>query len=136
MKSTMIIGVFVTLCLGLISCDSQEEPVGFSDDVIQLSERALLVTVESNSSIVTTKGTGWWIEGIYLNDDWSYDLSTIDTTKDNFVIEHDPFTIARKNTTELHISMSQNDTGSQRVLFIGLQDGNYSDGITITQAAD
>ena len=131
----LLFGIFPILFLTQISCDSKE-PDGKWDDNIKLSEKELSISAEINSVVITTEGTGWWIHGIGLNDDWNYDLNSIDTTKKNFVIEEDEFTIERKNATEIHISMTQNETGFERVLVIGLQAGNYADGIKITQTAD
>lgn len=43
-------------------------------------------------------------------------------------------TVGRKNIKEMHISMTKNQTDFQRALIIGLQNGNYFDGIKVTQA--
>jgi hypothetical protein len=42
-------------------------------------------TTEPNSVIITTEGTWWWVTGIGLNDNWNYNLSDIDTTKNIFL---------------------------------------------------
>ena len=127
----------IVLFLGILtiySCSNSED--GKWDDNIKLSQKVVSFTAEQNSMVVTTQGTWWWINGIGLNDDWNYDLNQIDTTKDNFVIEEADFKIERTNTTEIHISMKPNQTGLERVVLIGLQAGNYGDGIKVIQAAD
>lgn len=135
MKKYLTIGVFSILFLNLLSCDS-EEIDGRWDDNIKLSEKNVSFTAELNSTVITTEGAWWWISGIRINDDWSYDLSDTDTSKENFVIEETEFRIERKNATEIHISMQKNQSNSERVLTIGLQAGNYFDGIKVTQSAN
>lgn len=135
MNMKKIIILFISF-LAIYSCSDKEDPIGKWGDNIKLSQKVVNFTAEQNSTVVTTQGTWWWINGIGLNDDWNYDLNEIDTTKDNFVIEEDDFKIERKNTTEIHISMNPNQTGLERVLLIGLQAGNYGDGIMVIQAAD
>ena len=71
---------------------------------------------------------------IGLDDDWSYDISGIDTTQVDFLIEENAFTIERKNANEIHISLIENQSDVERTLTIGLQAGNYFDGIKIIQA--
>ena len=135
MREKLIFGIIPILFLSLLSCKS-DEPDEKWDDNIKLSQKEVNFTAEANSTVVTTQGTWWWIHGMGLNDDWSYDLSTVDTTKENFVIEETEFRIERKNATEIHISMTLNETGSDRTLTIGLQAGNYGDGIKVFQTAD
>jgi len=135
MKKLWVFSIFTMLIFTQLSCNS-EELDGKWDDNIKLSAKELIVSSDINSTVITTEGRGWWIMDIGLNDNWNYDLSAIDTTQENFVIEEDAFTIERKNATEIHIAMTQNETGQERILVIGLQAGNYSDGIKITQTAD
>ena len=135
MKKLSVFSIFTMLIFTQLSCDTKQLD-GKWDDNIKLSAKELTVSSDINSTVITTEGRGWWIMDIGLNDNWNYDLSAIDTTQENFVIEEDAFTIERKNATEIHIAMTQNETGQERILVIGLQAGNYSDGIKITQTAD
>jgi hypothetical protein len=132
MKEKLIFGIISILMLILASCNSNE-PDGKWDDNIKLSEKEVTISAASKALIITTKGTWWWINGIALDDDWSYDISDIDTSKEDFLIEENEFTIERKNATEIHISLTENKTNVERILTIGLQAGNYFDGIKIIQ---
>ena len=132
MQKIIAIGLSSILLLSLFSC---EEPDGKWDDNIKLSEKEVSLSAEPNTVVITTGGTGWWIDGIGLDDNWNYDFSDIDTTKDNFMIEEDEFIIERKNTNEIHISMTENQSSFERVLTIGLQAGNYFDSIKIIQSS-
>ena len=98
-----IIILFLVIC-STFSCTNKKD--GDWDDIIKLSEREVAITSDSNSVIITTEGKWWWVHGIGLNDDWTYDFSNIDTTKENFVIDEAEFKIERKNATEIHISMT------------------------------
>ena len=138
MKEKLVVGIISILFLSLLSCKSNEpdEPIGKWDDNIKLSTKEVNFIAESDSVIITTEGTSWWIYGIGLNDDWSYDISGIDTTQDNFLIEESEFTIERRNTNEIRISMTENQSDTERTLTIGLQAGNYFDRIRITQSGN
>ncbi len=135
MKEKLIFGIISILLLSLASCNS-DDPIGKWDDNIKLSEKEVTISAESNSLVITTGGTWWWINGIGLDDDWSYDISGIDTTQDDFLIEENEFTIERKNANEIHISLTENQSDVERTLTIGLQAGNYFDGIKIIQVGN
>lgn len=125
--------ILTLLFLSLLSCDVDRLD-GDWDDIIKLSEREVNVTAEANTVLITTEGTWWWIDFVSLNKDRSYELSGIDTSEENFLIEEDEFSIERRNANEILISINKNETGSERRLFIGLQAGDYFDNITIVQA--
>lgn len=121
--------------LSVASCGA-DKPVGKWEDNISLSEKEVTIGAESNSLVITTRGTWWWINGIGLDDDWSYDIDGIDTTQDNFLIEENEFTIERKNANEIHISLTENQSDVERTLTIGLQAGNYFDRIEVIQSGN
>ena len=130
MKTTTI---FIFIACMLQSCNDEEKLIGLWDDIIKLSEKEVAISAESNSLVITTEGTGWWINEIGLDDDWSYDIDGIDTTQD-FLIEENDFIIERINTNEIHISMTENHSDLNRILSITLQAGNYSDRVRIIQS--
>ena len=130
-----MLGIFGFFFLSLLSCDS-EEPIGKWEDNIKLSKKEVSISANANTVIITTEGTWWWIDGISLNGEHNFDMSDIDTSRENFLIEETIFSIERRNAKEIHISMNKNDSGSERILAIGLQAGNYFDRITVIQAAN
>ena len=134
-KERLIFGIISILFLNAASCGA-DEPNGKWDDSINLSEKEVTISAESNSLVITTVGTWWWINGIGLDDDWSYDISGIDTTQDDFLIEENEFTIERKNVNEIHISLTENQSDVERTLTIGLQAGNYFDRIEVIQSGN
>ncbi|WP_109832091.1 BACON domain-containing protein [Reichenbachiella versicolor] len=137
MKQKLIIKIIPILFLSLFACDStSEDPDGKWSDNIKLSEKEISFTSEPNTVMITTEGAGWWIDAIGLNDDWTYDLTDIDTTQESFMIEETEFTVERKNAKEIHISMTENSSADERVLKIALQAGNYFDSIKVTQSGN
>ena len=123
--------------VAIYSCsNSKETPIGLWDDNIKLSQKEAQFTTENDSIVITTEGEWWWIHEISLNENSNFDLSGIDTNAKNFIIDETEFKIERKNATEIHIEMTKNLTGSERVLIIGLEAGDYFDRIIITQSAN
>ncbi|WP_291866249.1 hypothetical protein [Maribacter sp.] len=119
----------------LFSCSNKEVPIGKWEDNIELSKKQVKFTAAEETITITTKGEGWWISDITLNNDLITGINEIDTTVSNFIIDKVEFKLERKNAKEIQISMTENQTNTKRILFIGLQSGNYFDGIFITQSA-
>ncbi|SHJ78526.1 hypothetical protein SAMN04488007_1425 [Maribacter aquivivus] len=135
MKRFTHVAFLLFIILSAISCDKSAID-GEWDDNIHLSEKNITISAEANKVLITTKGTSWWIAGILLYDDSDYDISDTDTTQEDFLIETEDFSIERKNTKEIHVSMTQNNTGSERTLTVSLQAGNYFDGFQVHQSAN
>ncbi|PCH74874.1 MAG: hypothetical protein COB98_09710 [Flavobacteriaceae bacterium] len=127
--------IILLLILLLNVCCSDSKDGGW-DDNIKLSQKEFQFDKLENSAVITTEGGSWWISGIFFKDGETFDLSNIDTTSDNFTITEPNFTLVRLSAKEIFIQLSENTTGSERTFIIGLQAGNYFDGITITQLAD
>jgi len=130
MKKIITLTVFFLIVL---SCADSKD--GDWDDNIKLSQKEVQFSSDQNNIAISTEGTGWWISEVSMDGE-VYDLNGIDTTKENFTIEETDFSIERKNSTEVYISMQQNPAESSRVLIFGLQAGNYFDGIKITQSGN
>ncbi|MGA9590851.1 MAG: hypothetical protein WBV11_13560 [Salegentibacter sp.] len=125
------------MVITMFSCSSKSGgEIGKWDDNIKLSQKEAQFSADNDSIVITTEGGWWWIANIALNGNSDYDLHDIDTSQENFVIDEPEFRIERKNSTEIHIVMEKNQTGSERNLIIGLEAGDYFDGIKIVQAAD
>ena len=130
-----IIG-FLLVLTSTISCSESDQPIGKWDDNIKLSQKEVQLSVDNDSMVITTEGSWWWIDGIYLNGSSSFDRNEIDTTAENFVIDEIEYRIERKNATEIYIEMAKNETGIERKLMIALQAGNYFDSITVSQSSN
>tara|TARA_R110001606_G_scaffold20754_7_gene74018 strand:+ start:150 stop:542 length:393 start_codon:yes stop_codon:yes gene_type:complete len=123
--------ILILLLLTILSCSDSKD--GDWDDNIKLSQKEVRFSSGQNIAAISTQGTGWWISEISMDGEL-IELNGVDTTKENFTIEGTEFTFERKNSKEIYISMKQNQTELERVLSIGLQAGNYFDGIKITQS--
>lgn len=131
MNKNIIIALIILLNL---SCSDRKD--GDWDDNIKLSQKELQFDSLENSAVITTEKDSWWISEIFFKDGQIFDLDNVDTTANNFTITESKFTLERKNGKEITIKLLENTTGSERILTIGLQAGNYFDGITITQSAE
>jgi len=134
MKKIIIYG-FITLILIFIisSCTSENED-GKWDDNIKLSQKTVTLNSNENSITITTESTYWWLNGISLNND-IIDLTSVDKLSKNFVIINPDFQVERKEDgKKIIITLNQNNTNSERILVIGMQNGDYFDGIKIIQA--
>ncbi len=125
-KSLAISLMIISVC---ISCSRND---GSWDDIIELSQSEVLFTSDADSIIVTTNGEGWWISNISFNEE-ELDLSSLDTTKDQFDIIETEFIVSRNSKKEMQIKITENDSLQERKLIIGLQAGNYFDHLRIIQ---
>lgn len=125
------------MAIVLFSCSSESGGEdGKWDDNIKLSQKEAQFSAGKDSIVITTEGESWWISDISFNGNAAYDFGDLDTSQENFVIDEPEFSIERKNSTEIHIVIQKNETGSERNLIIGLEAGDYFDGIKIVQAAN
>ena len=125
--------LFLTL---LIICSCTDEKEGDWDDNIKLSQKEFKFDAAENIALIKTQGDFWWISELFFRDGQSFDISDIDTKAKNFIITESDFTLERKNGKEIVITLLENNTNDERIFTVGLQAGNYFDGITIIQSAD
>ena len=122
---------FVVAILFIISCKKTEQ--GKWSDNIKLSQKKVSFNSNINSIVVTTESTGWWLGGITY-DKKNIDLTNIKRLDQNFTVTEADFQVERKDGNKIIITMNQNTTKSDRLLTIGLQYGDYFDGVEITQS--
>lgn len=129
MKKTYIYLTFLFLGIALNSC----KRIGKWDDNIKLSTKEFILEPSQSSYTITTQSTNWWLNGIKLNGN-HVDISSIDNLSKNFEIIKPEFRIERKEDgKKIIIVMNKNSTNSDRILIVGLQNGDYFDGIKATQ---
>jgi hypothetical protein len=133
MKKALIL-IFSTILF--YSCNT-EDPIGKWDDNIKLSKKKVEFSAQENTVTITTKGSSWWIDNIKLDDtNIMHQTNLDDPSETPYQVTEESFVLVRPDKTTLHITMSENRTGKERVLIISLQAGNYFDYITIKQSAD
>jgi hypothetical protein len=138
MKKIIIYGILALIGLFMNSCtknDNEENPIiGKWDDNIKLSQKTATINSNVNSITITTESTNWWLSGIYLNNN-RIDLTSVDRLSKNFVIANPDFQVERKEDgKKIFITLNQNNTNSERILAISMQNGDYFDGVQIIQA--
>ena len=130
MKKNIFYISSVILFFFTISCGKQ---IGKWDDNIKLSQKTAILNSSKNSITITTKSTGWWLNSITYNNT-IVDVRNIKEAAMNFVVNHADFQVERKDGNKIIITMNENTTNVDRLLSVGLQNGNYFDGLTITQS--
>jgi hypothetical protein len=128
-----LIGMVMVL-ISSFSCSNSDRPDGDWDDNIKLSQKEAKLTSENDSIVITTEGEGWWINGVRLNG--NSDFEVIENSNGQFLIDENEFKVDRRSSKELYIEMSNNTSGSERTLIISIQNGDYFDGIKITQSTN
>ncbi|PVX44734.1 hypothetical protein C8C85_0484 [Flavobacterium sp. 103] len=135
MKKIIIYGFLTLIGIFMISCSTSEneDPIGKWDDNIKLSQKTATLNPNKNSITITTESTSWWLSGISFNNN-NIDLINVDKLSKNFVITNSDFQVERKEDgKKIIITLNQNNTNSERILVISMQNGDYYDGVKIIQ---
>jgi hypothetical protein len=123
--TTYILSIlFINLCLS--SC-------GLWKDNIKLSTRSAVFNGNGDSILITTKGGGWWISSISVDDKNYAHFPGVDILSDNYVIKEDCFVFERREKYTLFIKLDENPLNVNRIVIVVLQAGDYHDGVKITQ---
>jgi hypothetical protein len=136
MKKNIIYGFLALIGIFMISCtkSANEDIIGKWDDNIKLSQKTATLSSNLNSITITTESIYWWLDGISLDNN-NIDLTNIDRHSKNFVITNSDFQVERKEDgKKIIITLNQNNTNSERILVISMQNGDYFDGVKIIQA--
>lgn len=116
----------------LNSCKKNIMDGDWSDN-IKLSQKSVQFNSTANSITITTETTNWWLNDIVLNGS-SVDLENINIHGKNFEISNPEFQINRKDGNKIIISVPENNLNKERKIIIRLQNGNYFDGIIVSQS--
>ncbi|MFB6317061.1 hypothetical protein [Saccharicrinis sp. FJH54] len=117
----------------LIAACTEREPIGKWDDIIKLSTKSLNFSSNGDSATITTEGTWWWITDVAVDTAWFYNFDVNQESLTEYVIQDSCFYLERKDAKNLFIRIDPNPTDLSRIIRIGLEAGDYFDGITITQ---
>lgn len=104
MKRFTHVAFLLSMILSGSSCDKSTID-GEWDENIHLSEKNITISAEATTVLIITEGSSWWVAELLLYDDADYDISDVDTTQEDFLIETEDFIIERKNAKEIHVSM-------------------------------
>ncbi len=131
-----IVLLFVFGLLFFTSCDKKGKQDGLWDDNIELSIKDAVFDAKADSVLISTKGDWWWVCDITFNDSINPIDSTINLEANTYSIIGDNYVIERRDKNSLFVKLDENKTGKERVLFIGLEAGDYFDHVKITQLAN
>jgi hypothetical protein len=127
----------------MYSCNSNsnfnnEDLIGKWDDIIKLSTKNVEFSAYDDSVAITTKGDWWWINGVSIGDILynTHNIPDINLESNSYVIRGDGFVVERRNKNTLFVKLSKNNTGTERLMKISLEAGDYFDGVIIKQAAN
>ncbi|MCQ4034961.1 hypothetical protein [Kaistella montana] len=131
MKRAAIFLTFFFFAISLISCERED---GKWDDNIKLSQKNVTVNSNANTIEITTQSTYWWLNEISFNGN-NADLSSIDKFSKNFIYTTSDYKVERKEDgKKIIIIMNENSSNLNRSLIVGLQNGDYFDGIKVIQS--
>ncbi|RKS98435.1 hypothetical protein [Flavobacterium sp. 123] len=136
MKKIIIYGILALIGFFMNSCtkSENEEIIGKWDDNIKLSQKTATLNSSENYITITTESTFWWLGGISLNNK-NIELTDVEKLSKNFVITNSDFQVERKEDgKKIIITLNQNNTNSERILVVSMQNGDYFDGVRIIQA--
>jgi hypothetical protein len=133
MKRILHFTLMIVLIMSLCSCSEKEKRDGDWEDIIKLSAKTIEFSAFSDSVIITTGGSGWWITGVTVNNDYFSEFKDINFEADSYTIKRDCFVIERRDKHTLFIKAEENPLNIHRIISVGLQAGDYFDGVTITQ---
>ena len=132
MKIFLTITAFA-LGVTLFSCKDEYQLIGKWDDQIKLSAKSATLQAETDSVFFTTKGTGWWFNGIESADSTYFG---IDENLDNIYSFHEEFFIVEKRENGLFVKFHKNESKKERSISIVLQAGNYFDYVEVKQGVE
>ena len=133
MKITSYFNLLFIFFIVLYSCSDKEPIIGKWDDCIKLATKAVEFNATADSVTIKTGGTCWWISGVSVDDNYFSNFVGVNIEADSYVIKQDCFVVERRDKNTLFIKVNENPLSVQRIITIGLEAGDYFDGVTITQ---
>lgn len=135
MKTQLFLGLLLVAIISSISsCMQDGKRIGEWNDSIKLSTNTASLSASSDSIVITTKGTWWWVNDILVNGNYLV-FNPADTEKQNFEIQGDWFTIERCDNQKLIVRVDENESDEDRNIKITLEAGDYFDSIDVHQLA-
>lgn len=130
MKKVLFLNLFIVSVITFYSCSENK---GIWDDNIHLSTKAVEFSASGDSVIIKTGGTSWWISNVAVDSTYYYNFTGVNVLTDNYSIKQDCFVVERRDKNTLFIKVDANPLNVKRIIGVGLQAGDYFDGVTITQ---
>ena len=132
MKINLALSLNLILIITLCSCI---KPKGIWEDNINLSVKTVEFSALSDSVVISTLGTSWYVSDVSVDNAWFYDFRDVNLQADSYVIKQDCFIVERRNKNKLFIKLEANPGNIQRIITVGVVAGDYGDRVTIIQKA-
>lgn len=132
MKTILQPVLFVVISVLAFSCET-EDPIGKWDDNIHLSSKSLDFNPMGDSIIVTTGKAGWWLTNIMVNGESYYLPQDVDIQAESYDLETGEILVQKRDNYTIFIRVQGNKENYERIVSVGLQNGNYFDRIVIRQ---
>jgi hypothetical protein len=137
MKRILNLILLIIIALTLYTCSKiNHRKDGDWDDNIHLSDKTVVFKATSDSVIIKTEGSWWWVCNISVDNKYYYGFEGIDLQADNYIIKQDCFVVERRDKNTLFIKAEANPNNAKRVIIVGLEAGDYFDRVTVTQNAN
>ena len=135
MKKILCVVCLVTCVTIFNSCSNKKELDGKWDDNIKLSTKTVDFNANTDSVIIKTGGSSWWILDISVDGKYYYGFVGVNLNADHYSIKQDCFVVDRRDKNTLFIKVQENPLSAKRIITIGLEAGDYFDRVFVTQAA-
>lgn len=109
---------------------------GIWDDNIHLSAKTAEFNSSTDSVIINTKGTSWWISDISVDSINYFDFHAINQISGKYKIKLADILLDRRDRNTLFIKVEANPLNRARIIKIGFEAGDYFDSVTITQKGE
>lgn len=133
MKRILSFNLLIAFVVVVCSCSDKTTKVGDWSDNIQLSAKSVVLSASSDSVVLKTGGSSWWITDVTVGDVHFNNHMYVGHETDTCSIKHDGFVVVRRDKSTLVIKVDENLLAVQRIITVGLEAGDYFDRVTITQ---
>ena len=128
------VNLVIILAVALFSCSNiNERKLGDWDDNIHLSTKTVEFNAASDSVIIKTGGSWWWVSSISVDSKCYFNFLGVDLQSDHYKIKQDCFVVERRDKNTLFIKVEANPDNAKRIISVGLEAGDYFDRVTVTQ---
>jgi hypothetical protein len=133
MKNLLLL-MLVVIALAISSCSDTRKD-GDWDDVIKLSSKSVELSALADSVTIKTGGSWWWVTNVSVDGKYYNGFAGVDLLSDSYSIRQDCFVVERRDKNTLFIKVEANPNSVKRTITVGLEAGDYFDGVVVTQKA-
>lgn len=106
MKNLFILWLTLLMIFQL-SCEIED---GKWEDNIHLSDKALVFKAKGDSAIITTEGTGWWIDELIVGGEAYHDFENINHSDNSYTITRGDLWVEKRDSKTIFIKTAPNSS--------------------------